>query len=84
MARASRYDEVAPKVLEQIAEAERRHSKPPSVRGLADTHGVAVATMHSYLSRLAEAGQIEWRAARHRSLKLTDAGREALAEALAS
>lgn len=75
MARASRYDEVAPKVLEQIANAEARHAKPPSVRGLADSFGVAVATLHSYLTRLAKEGLIEWRTARHRSLKLTEAGR---------
>lgn len=75
MARASKFDEVAPKVLSGIWEAESRHSRPPSVRGLADGCGVAVATMHSYLAKLAEDGLVEWSAGRHRSLKLTAAGR---------
>jgi DNA-binding MarR family transcriptional regulator len=79
MSRATRFDEVAPSVLEMVFAAESRHAKPPSVRDLADAAGVAVATMHSYLTKLSEDGLLEWRSGRHRSLRLTDAGRASLA-----
>lgn len=91
MARATRFDEVAGKILERIQAAESRHAKAPSVRELADYCEVAVATMHSYLARLAGAMDekgvatepvlIEWKTGRHRSLKLTDQGRSELTSA---
>lgn len=75
MSRATRYEEVAPKVIEAVRAAEDRHSPAPSVRQLAEEANVAVATMHSYLTKLAEEGLIEWRTGRHRTLRLTAAGR---------
>lgn len=85
MARATRYDEVAPVILERISAAEARHAKAPSVRELAEHCDVAVATMHSYLAKLAgtvdaagaevDPALIEWKTGRHRSLRLTDRGR---------
>lgn len=75
MARETRYDEVAPSILVTVRAAEDRHAPAPSVRDLATNHGVAVATMHSYLKKMAEEGLVEWRTGRHRSLRLTAAGR---------
>lgn len=70
MVRASRYAEHRDGVLDEIASAQRRHAKPPSVRELAETFGVGVATMHHYLTLLADEGEVEWSPGRHRSLTL--------------
>ncbi len=74
MARASQYKGTRDKILVAVHEAETSHGKPPSVRDLADQFDVGVATMHSYLQKLAEEGMVEWRKGRHRSLHLTDSG----------
>ena len=74
MARASQYADNREKILLSVHEAAQKHSKPPSVRDLADSLGVGVATMHSYLKQLAEEGMIEWRQGRHRTLHLTPEG----------
>lgn len=74
MARASKYEDVKQGILEQIAQADMRHGRPPAVRDLADRHGVSVSTMHSYLTRLAEEGLVEWSRGRHRSLRCTPQG----------
>ena len=79
MARASKYEDSRGELLSLIEKAER--GKSPTVRSLADTCEVGVATMHSYLTRLAEEGLITWRAGKHRSLRLTEAGRESLTPA---
>lgn len=73
MARASRYEDVKHDVLRTVRAAEVAHGKPPTVRTLATTHEVSVSTMHSYLTRLAEEGMVEWTPGRHRSLRLTRA-----------
>ena len=71
MARGSRFDSAKDEVLQTINGAVSRHAKAPTVRELADSFGVAPATMHSWLSKLAEEGLIVWAPGRHRSLKLT-------------
>lgn len=71
MARASKYDGSKPVVLRRIHRAETAQAMPPSVREFADMLGVGVATAHSYLSKMAEEGLIEWEPNRHRSLRLT-------------
>ena len=71
MARASKFDDSKDDVLQMIEAAGRRHSKVPTVRELADSFYVAPATMHAWLSKLAEEGLIQWEAGRHRSLRLT-------------
>lgn len=74
MARASLYAAQRDQILRSIQSSMRSHAKPPSVRELAEDCGVGVATMHSYLKRLAEEGVVEWRQGRHRSLRLTPKG----------
>jgi DNA-binding IclR family transcriptional regulator len=74
MARASKYEASKVEVLGLIREAHARHSKPPTVRDLAAQSGVGVATMHSYLQKLAEEGLVDWDRNRHRSLRLTREG----------
>jgi len=74
MARVSKYADTKDEVLALIGEASARHSKPPTVRDLAEETGVGVATMHSYLQKLAKEGLVEWTPGRHRSLRLTDSG----------
>lgn len=71
MARASRYQDNRDQILTSIQTAAAAHGKPPSVRDLAESLGVGVATMHSYLQKLSEEEMVEWRAGRHRSLALT-------------
>lgn len=78
MGRKSYYAQHRLVVLEAIQAAELRHASPPSVRELADLVGVGVATMHLYLSRLAEEGLITWRHNSHRSLRSTPSGTQAL------
>lgn len=74
MARASLYDAHRDKVLRRIDHSMKAHAKPPSVRELAEECEVGVATMHSYLQKMAEEGVVEWRQGRHRSLRLTPEG----------
>lgn len=78
MARASKYEDKKEEIIALIGEAMARHSKPPAVRDLADQTGVGVATMHSYLRKLAEEGLVEWQPNRHRSLKCTPQGTQVL------
>jgi len=74
MARASRYPDSREEILRSLNDVALAHGKPPSVRDLATKFQVGVATMHSYLEKLAEEGMVEWRPGRHRSLHLTPAG----------
>lgn len=71
MVRASKFEDTREKILVVLNEAHAAHGKPPSVRDLADQFDVGVATMHSYLQKLAKEGMVEWRPGRHRSLHLT-------------
>lgn len=78
MARASRFEDSKDKILTSVHSAAIAHGKPPSVRALADELGVGVATMHDYLTKLAEEELIEWRKGKHRTLHLTPKGIQAL------
>ena len=74
MARRTQYGEQKVAVLAEISERVRRHSKVPTVRELADRFAISAATMHSWLTRLAEEGLVEWTPGRHRSLRCTPRG----------
>ena len=74
MPRKSHYDEHRLEVLRLIEAARRAHSKPMSVRDLADRTGVGVATMHLYLQRLTDEGLVGRRINRHRSFRCSAAG----------
>lgn len=74
MVRASQYGDQRVAVLAEIYDRVRSHSKVPTVRELAQWFGISPATMHSWLTRLAEEGLVEWTAGRHRSLRCTQAG----------
>ena len=74
MARVSKYPDKRDEVLRTIASTALQHGKPPSIRDLAEDHDVGVATMHSYLIKLAKEGLIEWRRGKHRSLRCTEQG----------
>lgn len=69
MPRESHYVARKHEVLELIQEAAERHSRPPSVRELAEHFRVSSATMHSWLRRLSDEGLVEWEQGRHRSLR---------------
>lgn len=71
MPRATQYGHQKLAVLAEISERIRRHSKVPTVRELAERFGVSTATMHSWLTRLAGEGLVEWTPGRHRSLRCT-------------
>jgi DNA-binding IclR family transcriptional regulator len=73
MARATKYEQHKAQVLQLIDQAARAHSRPPTVRALADALQVGVATMHSYLERLAMEGLVVWQPKSHRSLRCTPA-----------
>lgn len=74
MARPSKYVEHRDRILALIHSAAARHSLPPTVRTLAEELGVGVATVHSYLGKLAEEGLVRWQPKSHRSLQLTQLG----------
>lgn len=74
MARASRFEDSRDQILTSIHNAAIAHGKPPSVRALADQLEVGVATMHDYLTKLAEEELIEWRKGKHRTLHCTPKG----------
>lgn len=78
MPRASKYEQHRDGVLARIQLELQRHGRPPSVRSLAEEMHVGVATMHSYLSKMAEEGLIEWRSKSHRTLRCTPKGIQAL------
>lgn len=78
MGRASQYAPSRERILKAIQDAGQMHSKAPTVRDLAEDLDVGVATAHSYLVKLSEEGMIEWKTGRHRTLKLTAAGRQEL------
>lgn len=80
MARTSKYQDHRDGVLLTIHKASRSHGKAPTVRDLADRFDVGVATMHSYLQKLATEGVVEWRPGRHRSLTLTAQGSREVSE----
>lgn len=72
--RVSRFGEKRVEVLTQVVNAMRRHSKVPTVRELADRFDISPGTMHSWLTKLAEEGLIEWTPRTHRSLHCTPEG----------
>ena len=72
--RASRYEDNREGILKEIQKAQDRHGQPPTIRDLAATFEVGVATMHAHLQKLSDEGMIEWRKGKHRSLKCTPAG----------
>lgn len=74
MSRRSNYKASRKVILSLIADAQARHSQPPTVRVLASQLDIGVATMHSYLRQLAEEGLVEWTPNKHRSLRLTREG----------
>lgn len=74
MARESYYAEKRDKVVVLIGQAQRKQSKAPTVRELAERCEVGVGTMHSYLVKLGKEGVVEWSRGRHHSLKLTESG----------
>lgn len=84
MARPSQYTQHRDDVLALIDAAAARHTSPPTVRALAEELGVGVATMHSYLGKMAEEGLVEWQPRSHRSIRLTLLGsqRSSLPDAL--
>lgn len=74
MVRATQYGDQKLAVLDEINERVRRHSAIPTIRELAERFGISPATMHSWLTRLAGEGLVEWTRGRHRSLRCTVAG----------
>lgn len=78
MARTSKFSDVKVQVLEQLGTAAAAHSKVPAIRELAEHFEVAPATMHSWLSKLAKEGLIQWQVGRHRSVRLTPKGLQML------
>lgn len=78
MARASGYENARDDLLQMIDAAARAHGRPPSVRQLAEHVSVGVATLHSYLQKMAEEGLVTWQPKHHRSLKITREGSQRL------
>lgn len=74
MPRATHYLQDKTRVLDVINAAHIAHARPPTVRILAEECGVGVATMHSYLCKMAEEGLVDWTQGARRSLRVTDVG----------
>lgn len=78
MARPSLFPQFHGTILREIAKAHEEHRRAPSVRDLADVCNVSVSTMHDYLARIVERGELDWRPRAHRAVKLTASGWEAV------
>ena len=76
--RKSHYGANRTMILRLISATAKSHGAPPTVRELASMLGVGVATMHLYLNRLGDEGLLVREPGRHRSLRVTDAGRDVL------
>lgn len=74
MGRKSLYEARRVDVLVAISALFKENYRTPSVREISERTGISVATLHSYLERLAEEELILWRQKRHRSLQLTPEG----------
>ena len=74
MARVTHYQDDKEWVIKLIHNAQVAHSRPPTIRDLADELGVGLATMHSYLTKMVEEGLIDRKRGHHRSLTVTDVG----------
>lgn len=74
MGRRSQYPVKRDEIVSAIAALTEERHRNPSVREIAERTGLSVATLHSYLQRLADDGLIEWRSKRHRSIRLTPDG----------
>lgn len=72
--RASEFTAKKDLVLRMIGTAH----EAPTVRELATTFGVAPATMHSWLSKMADEELVVWESGRHRSLRCTRQGTQRL------
>lgn len=69
-------------ILDELARRERRQEPAPTVRELVDVLALApssTATVQIHLRNLRRAGLVTWQPCAARTLRLTDAGREAVA-----
>ena len=74
MARPSLFPQYHSTILREIAKASEERRRAPSIRDLADVCNVSVSTMHDYLARIVERGELDWRPRSHRAVKLTESG----------
>jgi len=74
VARKSLYPLKRDEIVRAISALTKERHRTPSVREISRRTNISVATLHSYLERLHEEGLIEWRAKRHRSMRLTPEG----------
>lgn len=79
MPRTSKFEDRREELLALIAQAQMTHGRPPSLRSLAVALDVGVATVHSYVTQLSDEGLVEWSVGRHRTLRCTNSGLEAIA-----
>lgn len=78
MGRQSHYEDKKHSLLSCVDTLSRSLGRAPSVRELADNIEVGVATVHSYLAKMAGEGLVQWQPKSHRSLRLTTSGQDLL------
>lgn len=78
MGRQSHYEDKKRPLLSCIDSLSRSLGRAPSVRELADGIDTGVATVHSYLGKMAAEGLVQWQPKSHRSLRLTTDGHDLL------
>lgn len=76
MGRQSHYEDKKRFILLAIHDVHKAAGRAPSVRELAYRAAVGVATVHSYLGKMAQEGLIVWQPKAHRTLRLTPLGFE--------
>lgn len=78
MGRQSHYEDKKHSLLACVDKMSRSLGRAPSVRELADGIDVGVATVHSYLGKMAAEGLVQWQPKSHRSLRVTSEGHDLL------
>lgn len=69
MGRLSLYEFKRDGIVEAIARLSA-DGRSPSLREIANVADVSVATLHSYLRKMADEGLVEWNPKSHRSLRI--------------
>lgn len=78
MARPSEYPQYRRVILRIVEWTWKEQGRAPTLRDLSDATGISLGTAQKYIKRLHEEGLVQWTPKKHRSIKLSKQGQEAL------